>query len=139
MKAGDSELRNELDAALRARSELGPEYDSALVESFLEKVEHRLDATLDLRVRRHLAEQRVNLVRGARPQHPLGDFAERYGFAIISLVLAVPLSAIGAQTAHTGGLVVAWLGIVAVNVVHAARGRPFLHRRSGGPASDWED
>ncbi|MET9916688.1 hypothetical protein ABZZ04_06330 [Streptomyces sp. NPDC006435] len=139
MKAGDSELRNELDAALRARSELGSEYESALVESFLEKVEHRLDTTLDRHVRRHLAEQRVSLARGARPPHPLGGFAERYGFAIVSLVLAVPLSAIGAGTAHTSGLVVAWLGIVAVNAVHAARSWPFLHRRSGRPASDWED
>ncbi|MFF8611716.1 hypothetical protein [Streptomyces sp. NPDC015350] len=139
MKAGDPELRNELDAALRARGELGSEYESALVESFLEKVEHRLDATLDRRVRRHLAEQRVSLARGTRPPHPLGGFAERYGFAIVSLVLAVPLSAIGAETAHTGGLVVAWLGIVAVNAVHAARNWPFLQRRSGHVASDWED
>jgi uncharacterized membrane protein len=139
METRDPELRNELDAALRARSELGSEYEPALVESFLEKVEQRLDTTLDRRVRRHLAEQRVDLVRGARPSHPLSGFAERYGFAIVSLVLAVPLSAIGAETAHTSGLVVAWLGIVAVNVVHAARSRPFLPRRSGRMASDWED
>ncbi|MGW2180124.1 hypothetical protein ACWCXX_18840 [Streptomyces sp. NPDC001732] len=139
MKAGDSELGSELDAALQTRKELGSEYESALVESFLEKVEHRLDSTLDRRVRRHLAEQRVNLARGGQPPHPLGGFAERYGFAIVSLVLAVPLSAIGAETARTGGLIVAWLGIVAVNAVHAARSWPFLHHRSGRPASGWED
>ncbi|MFE6665943.1 hypothetical protein ACFVFH_20600 [Streptomyces sp. NPDC057697] len=137
MKARDPELRNELDAALQARSELGSEYEPALVESFLEKVEQRLDTTLDRRVRRHLAEQRVSLVRDPHPPHPLGNFGERYGFGIISLVLAVPLSAIGASTAHTAGLVVAWLGIVAVNAVYAAR--PRFTRRAARTESDWED
>ncbi|MEE1743677.1 MULTISPECIES: hypothetical protein [unclassified Streptomyces] len=137
MKARDPELRNELDAALQARSELGSEYEPALVESFLEKVEQRLDSTLDRRVRRHLAEQRVSVARDPHPPHPLGNFGERYGFGIISLVLAVPLSAIGASTAHTAGLIVAWLGIVAVNAVHAARPR-FL-RRPARTDSDWEE
>lgn len=139
MKARDPELRNELDAALHARSELGSEYEPALVESFLEKVEQQLDSTLDRQVRRHLAEQRVSAARGARPSQPLGNFGERYGFGIISLVLAVPLSAIAAGAAHTGGLIVAWLGIVAVNAVHAARNWPWVSRRPGRTGSDWED
>ncbi len=139
MKAGDSELKSELDAALHARSELGSEYEPALVESFLEKVEQQLDSTLDRRVRRHLAEQRVTAARGARPPQPLEHFGERYGFGIISLILAVPLSAIGASTAGTGGLIVAWLGIVAVNAVHAARSWPWFSHRPGRTGSDWED
>lgn len=69
----------------------------------------------------------------------MGNFGERYGFGIISLILAIPLSAIGAATAHTEGLVVAWFGIVAVNAVHAARGWPWFQRRSGRAGSDWED
>ncbi|MFI5768473.1 hypothetical protein ACIA74_07940 [Streptomyces sp. NPDC051658] len=139
MKTRDPELQNELDAALHARSELGSEYEPALVESFLEKVEQRLDSTLDRRVRRHLAEQRVSVARGPHPPQPLGNFGERYGFGIISLILAVPLSAIGASTAHTGGLVVAWLGIVAVNAVHAARNWTWFSHRPGRADSDWED
>ncbi|MGW3091056.1 hypothetical protein [Streptomyces sp. NPDC001108] len=139
MKSGDPELRSELDAALRAREELGPEYEPALVESFLEKVDQRMDHMLDRRVRRHLAEQRVDVVRRERhPQHRLAGFAERHGFGIVSLVLAVPLSAIGASTAGTGGLIVAWLGIVAVNAVQALCG----HGHQVAPhraRSDWED
>ncbi|NYE41224.1 hypothetical protein HEB29_002235 [Streptomyces fulvorobeus] len=38
-------------------------------------------------------------------------------------MLAVPLSAIGVANAGLGGLVVAWVGIVGVNAVHAAHGR----------------
>jgi uncharacterized membrane protein len=139
MDTRDPELKNELDATLHARSELGADYESALVESFLEKVEQRLDTTLDRRVRRHLAEQQVGIARGARTPQPMGNFGERYGFGIISLILAIPLSAIGAAAAHTAGLVVAWLGIVAVNAVHAARSRPWFWHRSGRTESDWED
>ncbi|MFG3529469.1 hypothetical protein ACGF8B_22325 [Streptomyces sp. NPDC047917] len=139
MKSGDPELKSELDAALHARSELGSEYEPALVESFLEKVEQRLDSTVDRRVRRHLAEQRVSTARGEHTPQPLGHFGERYGFGIISLILAVPLSAIGASTAGTGGLIVAWLGIVAVNAVHAVRNWPWFSHRPGRTGSDWED
>lgn len=73
MDAPDTELKKELKATLQARSELGAEYESALVESFLEKVEQRLDGTLDRRVRRHFAEQQISVARGARtPQPPWG-------------------------------------------------------------------
>ncbi|NEC65579.1 hypothetical protein [Streptomyces sp. SID9727] len=140
MDAPDTELDRELKATLQARGELGADYDSALVESFLEKVEQRLDATLDRRVRRHLAEERTAVARGARtPDRPLGNFGERYGFGVVSLVLAVPLSAIGAAQAGIGGLVVAWLGIVGVNMFQTGHGRRlFRGRAEGRTTSDWE-
>ncbi|MFG2562031.1 hypothetical protein [Streptomyces sp. NPDC048496] len=140
MEARDPELKSELNAALQARSELGPEYESALIDSFLEKVDQRLDVTLDRRVRRHLAEQQLVVARGARePQPPMGNFGERFGFGVISLILAVPLSAIGVTNAGTNGLVVAWLGIVGVNVAQAARSRPLFRRSEDRTKSDWED
>ncbi|MET7858300.1 hypothetical protein ABZS81_13970 [Streptomyces sp. NPDC005318] len=140
MEPRDSELRKELNATLQARSELGPEYESALIDSFLEKLDQRLDVTLDRRVRRHLAEQQVMVARGARaPQVPLGNFGERFGFGIISLILAIPLSAIGAANAGIEGLVVAWLGIVGVNAFHAARSRPLFRRSEARTKSEWED
>ncbi|MFI9627173.1 hypothetical protein [Streptomyces sp. NPDC052042] len=139
MKSRDPELKSELDATLHARSELGSDYESALVESFLEKVEQRLDATLDRRVRRHLAEQQVSAARGGRQPQPLGGFWERFGFGIVSLVLAIPLSAIAAAIAHTEGLIIAWFGILGVNAVYAARDWPWFQRRSGHSKSDWDD
>ncbi|MFF4247682.1 hypothetical protein ACFYY2_24905 [Streptomyces sp. NPDC001822] len=139
MAARDPELRRELDATLQARSELGPEYESALVDSFLDKVEQRLDETLDRRVRRHLAEQQTTAARvGPRSERPEGSFGERFGFGVVSLVLAVPLSAIGVVHAGSGGLVVAWLGIVAVNAVHAARTWPWF-RGERRTAPGWDD
>lgn len=141
MDAADTELKKELNATLQARGELGAEYESALVESFLEKVEQRLDGTLDRRVRRHLAEQQITVARGARaPEPPLGHFGERFGFGIISLVLAIPLSAIGVANAGIEGLVVAWLGIVGVNVFQAGHGGRRFRRRETErrQASEWE-
>lgn len=137
MEAFDPELKKELDATLQARRELGAEYEPALVESFLEKVEERLDGTVDRRVRRQLAERQMSAARSSRsPAGPEG-FGERFGFGIISLILAIPLSAIAA-VGGTKGLVVCWLGIVAVNTVHSSHGWPWSSRRRRRE-SDWED
>ncbi|MCX4526190.1 MULTISPECIES: hypothetical protein [unclassified Streptomyces] len=107
------ELKRDLDAALDARRELGPEYESALVESFVERV--------DTQVRRRLAEERLVAARGGAVSGPpgAGTFAERFGFAVVTLVLAIPLTAIGAAHAHLSGLLVVWAGIVGVNFIHA--------------------
>ncbi|MFC9298213.1 hypothetical protein ACFTWH_11630 [Streptomyces sp. NPDC057011] len=114
MDAHSRELKKELDATLDARRELGPEYEAALVDSFVEKV--------DTQVRRRLAEERLLHARGGgRPDGVEGNFGERFGFAIITLVLAIPLSAIAAAQAHLAGLLVAWGGIVGVNFIHGAK------------------
>ncbi|MFJ1607095.1 hypothetical protein ACIOHS_27535 [Streptomyces sp. NPDC088253] len=137
---GDAELKKELDATLHARRELGEEYESALVDSFLEKVEQRLDGAVDRRVRRQLAEQQMVVARGTRsPQGTSDSWGERFGFGIVSLVLAVPLSAIGGGVAHLPGLLVAWAGIVGVNVVQAARVTPNIFGRRRGKDSDWDE
>lgn len=117
MDAHARELKKELDATLDARRELGPEYEAALVDSFVEKV--------DTQVRRRLAEERLSAARGsAGSSAPAeGGFGERFGFAIITLVLAIPLSAIAATQAHLAGLLVAWGGILGVNFIHAKRVR----------------
>ncbi|GES32215.1 hypothetical protein AB0G60_26225 [Streptomyces angustmyceticus] len=122
MATHDPELRKELDATLQTRKELGPEYEAELLESFLEK----LDRGVEQRVRRQLAEQQVQVARGARPPRPGGDARgmwERFGFAAFSLVLAVPLSAIAAAYAGDVGLLLCWAGIVGVNAVQSGGAR----------------
>ena len=136
----DAELKKELDATLHARRELGAEYESALVDSFMEKVEQRLDGTVDRRVRRRLAEQQMAMARDARSPRSADSWGERFGFGIVSLVLAIPLSAIGVVNEHLPGLLVAWGGIVGVNVVQAVRLSPgFFGRRGSRQESDWEE
>jgi len=135
----DAELKKELDATLHARKELGEEYESALIDSFMEKVDQRLDGTVDRRVRRQLAEQQMVAARESRSPQSTDSFGERFGFGIVSLVLAIPLSAIAGGIAELDGLMVAWAGIVGVNVVQAARLSPGLfRRRRSSQDSDWE-
>lgn len=128
MDTRDTELKKELDATLQARRELGEEYESALVDSFLEKVDQRIDGAVERRLRRQLAEQQMASARDARSPKATDSWGERFGFGIVSLVLAIPLSGIGAGAAGLSGLLVAWAGIVGVNVVQAARTDPGLFK-----------
>ncbi|MFJ2742592.1 hypothetical protein ACIO3O_23330 [Streptomyces sp. NPDC087440] len=143
-RARDPELKKDLDATVDARRELGADYEAALVESFLEKVEQRLDSTVDRRVRRQLAEQQMVVARGAshpaKPSSGDGGFGERFGLAIVTLVLAVPLSAIAVVNAGLLGLAVCWLGIFGVNAVHSGWHVPWsgARDRGRGKSSDWE-
>ncbi|NJP68641.1 hypothetical protein, partial [Streptomyces spiramenti] len=117
----DPELAQELAAAVETRRELGAAYDEELVDSFVEKVNLRIDATVDKRVRRRLAEQQLPVgARGggpgrAEPRGPGGPL----GLAVASLLLAIPLSAIAASHVGLAGLFVAWSGIVGVNACYA--------------------
>ncbi|MFD2691312.1 hypothetical protein ACFS5L_41725 [Streptomyces phyllanthi] len=137
----DAELNKELAATLHARRELGDEYESALVESFLEKVEERLDSAVDRQVRRRLAEQRIVVARGDSPSPQSTDsWGERFGFGVVSLVLAIPLSGIGGGVAGLPGLLVSWVGIVGVNAAWALRNSSRIGRRRNRPDDpDWEE
>jgi hypothetical protein len=143
MDTRDAELKNEFNATLQARRELGEDYESALVDSFLEKVDQRIDDAVERRVRRQLAEQQMVVARGSRGPRPTDSWGERFGFGIVSMVLAIPLSAIGGGIAHLPGLLVAWAGIVGVNAFQAARANPNLfgrrHHRSPKDEDRWED
>ncbi|MFD8898511.1 hypothetical protein, partial [Streptomyces ardesiacus] len=100
-----------------------------------------IDSAVDRRVRRQLAEQQMTAARDSRSPTPTDSFGERFGFGIVSLVLAIPLSAIGGGVAHLPGMLVAWAGIVGVNVVQAARINPALfgRRPRTGRGDAWED
>ncbi|MFB7633767.1 hypothetical protein ACFC0M_22880 [Streptomyces sp. NPDC056149] len=130
MATHDPELRKELDATLQTRKELGPEYESELLESFLEK----LDQTVDRRVRRQSAEQQMQVARGTQPPRRADagtEFWQRFAVAVVSLVLAIPLSAIAVVNAGLVGLVVCWAGVVGVNAVHSLGLRAVLLHRIG--------
>ncbi|WP_031519442.1 hypothetical protein [Streptomyces sp. NRRL F-5123] len=119
MDTRDPELTKELSATLQARKDLGAEYESALVDSFIEKVSDSIDSRVEQRVRRELAQQQTSFARAdRRPIGPpqTGQAFARYGFAGFTLILAIPLSAIAATQAGTAGLFISWAGIVGVNV-----------------------
>jgi hypothetical protein len=119
MDARDPELKKELSATLQARKDLGADYESELVDSFMDKMAERVDNHVEKRVRRELAQQQTSSARADR--RPIGPpqanprFA-RYGFAGFTMIAAIPLSAIGVVNAGTAGLFITWAGIVGVNL-----------------------
>jgi uncharacterized membrane protein len=138
MDARDPELNKELSATLQARKDLGADYESELVDSFMEKVAQRVDSHVEQRVRRELAQQQTSFARADRrpigPPQPNPRFA-RYGFAGLTMVLAIPLSAISAVNAGATGLFITWAGIVGVNVAQSLGG--IFGHRSKQDQDDW--
>jgi hypothetical protein len=95
---GVSIPRDELQAAIEARRELGPEHEDELVEAFLARIERRLDT------------------RTAVPARKSED-RQPFVISIVSLGVAVPLLGIGGGIAGLGGIVAVCLALVAVNAI----------------------
>ncbi len=116
---GTSLNPDDIRAAAEAHRDLGPDYQSAVVDSFIEKVTREIDARVDARLE---SKSQLNqpAVRQSRERGP-------FALAIISLVAAIPLTGIALATTHDNGsfaLIVIWLGIAVINVAYA------LHMRN---------
>ena len=84
----------EIRAAAEIHRELGPEYDKAVVESFLERLGPEIDARVDARVAQ---------VTEARAAQPRGRSLSPAGLALGSIGLGIPITAIVATSgAHPG-------------------------------------
>ncbi|MET8159611.1 hypothetical protein ABZT47_24860 [Sphaerisporangium sp. NPDC005289] len=120
--------RDELRATVEARRDLGSDYEQALIESFLEKI----DSTIESRVRAEVAAQNGYPLQPG----PGGPYAAPHPgpgkqprqvdatipIALGSLGIGIPLTAIAAGQGGPAGLFLAWTGIIMVNVA-AAVGR----------------
>jgi hypothetical protein len=100
--------RKDVEAALQARRELGPEYEPQVVDALVDKIERRLDERL--RERREPAPR----------SH---DYDLR--LALGSMGLGIGVTAVANSNAHgVGGIlisIVAWIAIAVVNVAYAMR------------------
>lgn len=106
--------RSELEAVLETRRELGAELEPALVDSFAERIERVVEA----RVR---AQYEVELERAEAARHGRGS---QLALAIVSVTMAIPLTAIAVSFAGLPGMLAVWVGIVLVNFAMAMqRGR----------------
>ncbi|MDL4777220.1 MULTISPECIES: hypothetical protein [Thermomonosporaceae] len=106
--------REDLTAAMAARRELGPEYDQAFIETVVGRIEETLAARSPEPVRAPAPAG----VR-ARGDRDTGSLA----MALISLIAAIPLSAIGVVNAGLPGLILAGAVIVLVNLTYTFRPR----------------
>lgn len=98
------DVRKDLRAAVAARQELGPEYEAEIIEGFLE----RLDA------------QRRATTLPAPVQPPAHPSREKdpggLALAIVSMGVAIPITAISANMVGLVGVVVSWAGLVGINL-----------------------
>jgi hypothetical protein len=105
---------DEIRAAAETHRELGPEYQTAVIESFLDKVGREIDARVDQRM----------AIRPIRPQRGRSPMA----LAITSMALGIPLTGIvlgieGSGKAGLLALAVVWVAITAINLAYTLSGR----------------
>jgi hypothetical protein len=100
--------RDELDAALKARRELGDEYEPQVVDSFMERVERRI-------------EERLRPAPARRP----ADHRSITPLALGSIALGIPITAVALSNAPGGGgivvAIIAWIAIALINIAVAFR------------------
>jgi hypothetical protein len=99
--------RKDVEAALEARRELGPEYEADIVDALAEKIEKRL------------AER----VQGRSPAPPPAHRGAITPLALGSLGCGVAATAIATGNDAAWVAVIAWIAIAIVNVAVAAAWR----------------
>ena len=118
----------EFRAAAETSKELGPEYQDAILESFVDRVGREIDARVDARLAQAaaqpLAAQRMATPPAPRTPKPFSVMAVALG----SIALGIPLTAIvvaaGAHPAGFAGLLVIWIAIAVINLGYASKMRP---------------
>lgn len=105
--------RDDIEAALEVRKERGAEIEPALVDAMA----HKVEATVRRRFEAEVAERRRSAIA---EQSSRGG---RIAVAVVSLVMAVPLTAI-ALDAGLLALTVVWTGIALVNIALGMRRPP---------------
>ena len=118
MSTPDEETRRDVQAALAARRELGLEYEEAIAAGLLDRVNQlALMRAGDLRREAERAAEVARVEKESRTQ--------RFVLGIISLGVAVPITAIGARVVDPEivGVLVSWAGIIGVNIAAGFRGR----------------
>ncbi|MEV0285251.1 MULTISPECIES: hypothetical protein [unclassified Kribbella] len=107
------EVRKDLRAAVAARQELGPEYEDEIIDSFLAK----LDAREAQRHSQDLEHRREDqLLEAAGLKRREGSDPGGLALAIVSVVAAIPITAIAADMSGLPGILISWAGLVGINV-----------------------
>lgn len=113
---------DEIRAAAETHRELPPEYQTAVIESFLDKIGREIEARVDARVAEYYRQ-------GAPPKPRRQPRGSSPAFlAAASMVLGIPLTAIvataGPHPVGLAGILVVWAAIVVINIVYSSRFRP---------------
>jgi hypothetical protein len=102
--------RRDVETALEARRELGPEYERHVIDSFVDRIERRVDERL--REAKPAADHRPRPIPLILPLGSLG------------IGIGATGAALGPTNGGAGGIlvaIIAWLAIALVNVAYALR------------------
>lgn len=100
------EAVNELKAAVAARRELGPEMEDQVLESFLARIEGRVQ---------ELAKGASR--KSAPAKHTGGNTVNPAAVAVPTMALAIPVTAIAGGIAGGPGVVAAMVAVVLINLL----------------------
>ena len=109
--------REEMESLLAVRQELGSSMEPALVDSFADKILVEVQRQTQMNLAAHQQHQ-MEQARGGKKQG-----AGRLALAIVSLVMAIPLTAIALDLSSIWMAAIVWIGIVLVNFVYGNTGR----------------
>lgn len=110
--------RDEMESLLAARQELGQTMEPALVDSFAQKI--MAEVQRQSYMQNQQMQQQMQQQMRERPQTGSGG---QLGLGIVSLVMAIPLTAITLDMNYPWMAVVVWVGIVLVNLAFTLRYR----------------
>ncbi len=85
--------RQDVEAVLETRRELGPSYDAALVDSFADRIERAVAERVD---------EQIEMQRRASRRDDSRD-SKQLALGIVSLGTGIPITAISASTADLPG------------------------------------
>ena len=124
-----ADFRDDVSAAYETRKELGPEYERAVLESFVDRAAAAIDQRVDARLAQH-GVGATAAAPAARKQRPAQQADNSYvAVPVFSLIFGVGgsiwLTAIA--RAEADAVFAMWLGIVLLNLVFARLVRN-LHR-----------
>ncbi len=102
--------RDDVSSAVGARRELGEDLEPEVIDAFLDRVERAIDTRVDER----LAGRRGGRAKGDEDRTVLT-------LAIVSLGTGIPITAIAGALGGLPGILIVWIGIVALNVAYSRR------------------
>jgi len=105
--------RDDLTAAVGARRELGPDYEDAVLDGFLARLDRQMQERVDATVADRLSSGERRAAGGPAQRDP------GLTLGIVSVIAGIPVTAITTGTEELAALIVAWGGIAVVNVAHA--------------------
>lgn len=116
--------RDDAEAALSARRDLGSDYEPAIVDSFVERLDAIIEQRVAEAVRRQSSESSDHEAKlSARAELEKTRSAQRLALIIVSMGVGVPLTGLVAE-AGMQAIVLVWTALVLLNLIFTLGGRP---------------